>query len=66
MEDGANLKRQCRINCGAGVVIPNVLPFLIPAVRSDDNTNTSTSNEEGDSGNDNDIDALDYGSSSSE
>ena len=56
MEDGANLKIQCRINCGAGVVIRNVLPFLISAVRSDDNTNESTSNDEGDSGNDDDID----------
>ena len=25
----ADLRRQCRINCGSDVIIPNVLPFLI-------------------------------------
>lgn len=32
MDDDASLrqwKHQCRINCGAGTIIPNVLPFLI-------------------------------------
>ena len=29
MDDTANMRGQFRVNCGAAVVIPNVLPFLI-------------------------------------
>jgi hypothetical protein len=31
MSDDANCRRQCRITCGADVVIGHVLPFLITA-----------------------------------
>ena len=47
MEDDADRKRECLMNCGAGIIIPNVLPFLIPAISSDDDTEESTSDDEG-------------------
>ena len=33
--DTAHTKWQCRINCGADVIIPNVLPFLIADEKKD-------------------------------
>jgi len=28
--DASSFRKQCRVNCGASIVIPLVLPFLLP------------------------------------
>ena len=65
MEDDVDRKRECLMNCGAGIIIPNVLPFLIPTISSDDDTEESTSDDEGGSGGDDALDGFDNDSSSS-
>ena len=49
----ADLRKQCRINCGADVVIQHVLPYLLPGAavaQSDSHTSESASDSASDSG----------------
>ena len=45
--DESDLREQCRISCGAGIVIEQVLPYLLP-VEEDNNNSDDTSDEVGD------------------
>ena len=58
-DDNADARRQCRINCGANVIIPNVLPYLI----SNEEQHTASDEDDGESDESN---SEDFDSSSDE
>jgi len=61
-------KEQCRVNCGADIVIRNVLPFLLPLPQMDDSCDDSSDESSNDSNESSDsssiVDESDYYSSS--
>ena len=49
--DQSDLRTQCRVGCGADIVIENVLPYLLPSAEREvsGSDGDEGSNEEGDS-----------------
>ena len=48
----ADVRGQCRINCGAGIIIPNVLPYLTANVEENNESDEDESMDESSSGDD--------------
>jgi len=68
VEGDVSYRDQCRVNCGADVVIKNVLPYLLPLPQMDDSCDDSSDESSNDSNESSDsssiYDESDYYSSS--